>query len=111
MSQSIETETKTVSLLFAGEPQPFGGLSNEQELAKLCPPEFNKDNLWVIYASKIFFGGANITDWKWRSVKDEERQRQMVCLLGLLGSFDLSHEDKEAVAGWILSKILSEVPE
>ena len=40
----------------------------------------------------------------------EERQRKLSCFKSLLGSFDIKHEDKEAVAGWMLSEMLTEVP-
>ena len=35
----------------------------------------------------------------------------MGCFQGVLGTFGLRHEDKEAVAGWMLSEMLAEVPE
>ena len=104
-------ETQTTSPLFAGNVQPFDGLSNERELAKLCPPEFKRGNPWSSYASRVFFGGANITNWKWKSDDKAMRNGQMGCFYSLLGTFGLPHEDKEAVAGWMLSEMLTEVPE
>ncbi len=104
-------ETQATSPLFAGNGQPFGGLSNERELAKLCPPEFKRGNPWSSYASRVFFGGANIANWKWKSDDEAVRRHQKGCFHGLLGTFDLKHEDKEAVAGWMLSEMLTEVPE
>ena len=98
--------------LFAGGPEPLGGLSNERELARICPDEFRKrNNPWHRYASKLFFEGGNIAHWKWKSDNEEERKRQLRCLQGVLAGFDLSHEDKEALAGWMLSEMLVEVPE
>ena len=104
-------ETQTTSPLFAGQPWPLGGLSNERELAKTCPPKFKNGNAWSSYASRVFFGGANIANWKWKSDDEAVRRHQKGCFHGLLGTFDLKHEDKEAVAGWMLSEMLTEVPE
>lgn len=30
--------------------------------------------------------------------------------MGLLQTFDIPHEDKESVAGWMLSEMLNEIP-
>ena len=98
-------------LLFEGEPELLGGLSNEDELDGLCPKEFRRRNRWSEYASKLFFCGANISNWKWKSENDEEKRKQLNCFSGLLSSFSISHQGKEAVAGWMLSEMLSEVPE
>jgi len=105
-------EKDPVEILFSGKPGYFGGLSNEEELAQVCPGEFKKkENPWSEYASRLFFGGANISNWKWATDNQEERKQQLACLHGVLGGFALDHKDKEAVAGWMLSKILTEVPE
>lgn len=102
---------KIDDLLFSGKPQVFGGLSNELELEEVCPSEFREENSWSDYASKIFFMGADISKWKWRETDPEERKKKLQCFDGLLGSFGISHEGKEAVAGWMLSVMLEEVPE
>lgn len=104
-------EAKTATVLFTGQPQPLGGLSNEDELAKACPDEFRSDNPWSDYAMKIFFEGGSTANWKWKSDDKAERNRQIGCFQSVLGTFSLPHEDKEAVAGWMLSEILTEVPE
>ncbi len=97
--------------LFSGSPLPFGGLSNELELAKACPPEFRKLNPWSAYADRLFFAGADISNWQWTSSNPDVRSKQLACLRGLLGTFELSHDDKEAVSGWMLSQMLAAVPE
>lgn len=97
--------------LFAGNPKIFGGLTNEDELARLCPKEFQDNNSWSDYAMKLFFRGGNIANWKWKSEETATRRHQRGCFSGLLGTFGLSHGDKTAVAGWMLSEMLSEVPE
>ncbi len=96
--------------LFAGEPGFFGGLSNETELAELCPAGFKTDNPWSDYASRLFSMGGSSRNWKWKSDDGDVCKRQMGCLHGLLGTFELSHQDKLAVAGWMLSEMLAEVP-
>jgi len=99
------------NLLFSGSPEMLGGLTNEDDLAKACPEEFQRDNPWSEYASKLFFMGGSIKNWKWKSEDNKVKGRQFACFRGLLGTFGLPHEDKEAVAGWMLSEMLMEVPE
>ena len=97
--------------LFSGEPVIFGGVSNERELAEICPNEFKKNNPWSSLASDLFFMGGKINHWKFKSDNPVVYRHQLACLRGLLGSFEISHEDKEAIAGWMLSEMLQEVPE
>jgi hypothetical protein len=97
--------------LFAGQPGILGGLSNEDELAGLCPEEFKNKNPWSDYAMKLFYRGGNIANWKWKSNYGSARRHQRGCFSGLLGTFSLPYQAKTAVAGWMLSEMLSEVPE
>lgn len=99
------------TVLFSGRPEPFGGLSNEDELVKACPDKFKGDNAWSNYAMQLFYKGGNIANWKWKTEDKTERHRQLGCFRGLLGTFGIKHEHKEAVAGWMLSEMLSEIPE
>lgn len=97
--------------LFAGTRAPFGGLSNERELVSLCPDEFSHSNKWVRMASTIFFEGAHhIQDWSFKSNDVEVVKKQINLLDGLLRGFGLGHAEKEAVAGWMLSEMLNDVP-
>lgn len=98
------------STLFSGTALGFGGLSNEKELVAACPQEFKKTNAWSYAAMMYLCGEVNASAWTLKSPDDAERQRQRHCFRGLLSGFDLSHEDKAAVAGWMLSEMLSEVP-
>ncbi|MFH1859334.1 MAG: hypothetical protein ABIJ80_03725 [Patescibacteria group bacterium] len=98
-------------LLFAGNPEPLGGLTNEDELAKACPEEFQRDNPWSKYAMRLFYSGGKIKNWEWKVEDKETKNKQFGCFQGLLGTFGLRHEDKTAVAGWMLSEMLVEVPE
>lgn len=101
----------TTTDLFSGEPRSSGGLSNEQELAKICPAQFRSDNPWSDYAMRLFSLGGNIANWKWKSIDALEKRRQRACFKALLGTSDLTLEDKMAVAGWMLFEMLIEVPE
>lgn len=97
--------------LFGGSPLPFGGLSNEEELARQVPEVFRRaGNPWSELVNSIFFGGADTTSWSWKASDPETRKRQVACLRGALSGFGLSHEEKEAVCGWMLSEMLTEVP-
>ena len=104
-------EKDPIDVLFSGKPEFFGGLSNEEELAQVCPEEFKKNNPWSDYVSRVFYYGADIRNWKWVTDDQNIRLTQLGYLRGVLGGFALDHKDKEAVAGWMLSRILTEVPE
>jgi hypothetical protein len=97
-------------VLFSGEQLPFGGLSNEKVLASACPREFKNVSRWSDYVARCFVTDVTTAGWKWKSADAAERRRQRECFLGLLESFDLPHDDKVAIAGWMLSEMLSEVP-
>lgn len=102
---------QAVSPLFAGILEYLGGLSNEGELAKVCPEEFRRNNPWSDYVSSLFrTGNADMAGWKWKSDNQAERRRQMEYFLSLIDTFDLKREDKEAVTCWMLSEMLVEVP-
>lgn len=107
---NTEPAASATHLLFSGTPEPFGALSNERLLAKVCPREFVKTNPWSTYAMKLFFNGGSIKDWTWRTDDAAVRMKQRACFYGLLGSYVIQHEDKEAVAGWMLSEMLTECP-
>lgn len=107
----MSTVVQAATLLFAGRPEFLGGLTNEEELAKACPGQFRDDNSWSNYTMQLFFRGGTVSNWEWKSDDKAERTRQFNCFHGLLGTFGLSQADKEAVAGWMLSEMLKEVPE
>jgi len=97
-------------MLFDGEPSVFGGLSNEQELMKRCSEEFLESSPWSDYAYKMFERGVDMSNWKWNAKDQETREHQKECLVSLLRTYGLGQFDKEAVAGWMLSVMLKEVP-
>lgn len=99
--------------LFSGSPGFLGGLSNERELARYMPDRFRvgwNTDPWCKVAANVFYLGANITGWKFKTTDKKERQRQVSCLSGALGGFDLKHEEKMGLCGWMLSEMLTEVP-
>lgn len=98
--------------LFKGEQEEFGGLGNESDLLEICPAEFKKNhyNKWVKYAEAMYCYGADVSDWKWKSDHEKEREKQWSCLQAILKSPDLSQNDKNALAAWMLSEMLLEVP-
>lgn len=91
-------------LLCSGTPGGFGGLSNEQELAQQCPQEFKKGNRWTQIVEISFVAGTKKTPLKFKTDDQALRVKQWECFKALLGTFDLSHQDKVAVAGWMLSE-------
>ncbi len=97
-------------ILFSGEPELLGGLSNEDKLYEVCPEKFKKNNPWSEYAMRLFYSGGKIGHWKWKSQDEKERGKQFACFYSLMGSFGIPHEGKKAVAGWMLSEMLEEVP-
>lgn len=101
--------TAAASLFPETSPFSLGGLPNEDELARICPQEFKKRNPWSDYASKVFYEGAIIDNWQWKSNDPAVQRRQKECFSGVLSGF-MPHEKKEAVAGWMLSEMLTEVP-
>lgn len=108
--QEKENLEKIRILLFSGNPTAFG-LSNEDALVRACPVEFKKRNDWSGYAAKLFFCGGMMTNWEWKSSEKEEQKKQFACFSSLLSTWGIAHEDKEAVAGWMLSEMLVKVPE
>ncbi len=97
--------------LFAGQRLIFGGLSNEEELVKECPDEFKRGSAWSAFAMGIFYNGCDKSNWKWKSPDSAVCAHQLACFYGLLTSFEISHQEKDSVAGWMLSEMLVEVPE
>ncbi len=100
------------NILFSGKISPFGGLSNEKQLFQACPSEFRdwQYNEFCKYAESIFFSGASYKNWSWKTQDAIEQLKQLTILRALLRSFESKHEHKIAIAGWMLSEILNEVP-
>ena len=97
-------------LLFTSSLSPLRSLTNLAELVKVCPKKFQRDNVWSNYAMKFFYDGGNTKNWQWKSNNQKIKDKQFICFLGLLMTFGLQDKDKKAVAGWMLSEMLIEIP-
>jgi hypothetical protein len=99
------------AVLFAGQPSETEGLSNEDVLVALCPEQFKVENEWSIYAMMLYFQGGQITQWSWKSNDLATKQHQLACFKSVLQTFGLRHIEREAIAGWMLSEMLTVCPE
>ena len=73
-----------------------------------CPLEFfAEDNLWQAKARKLY-SSVDTSEWKWKTPDNSLRERELLVVLSLLSSFWISRDQKTAVAGWMLSEILSD---
>ncbi len=97
--------------LFSGQPHSQGGLSNEKQLARHCPPQFCLGNAWTQFARLFNVQGADVREWTWKTADSSIQTKQLHCLVGLLSSKVLPETFKAATAGWMLSEMLSELPE
>ena len=86
-------------ILFKGHQTPLG-LSNIKELVEKCPPEFKEENCWLnhwsIYCMVVVFikESTNIVGWWWKTDDVIIRTNQLTCFIALIGTQDLSFEDK-----------------
>ncbi len=102
------------NILFSGTPYDscgvYGGISNQQELVKVCPEEFkNTDNAWRKFAQMVCSHGARCKDWKWKFGKESvEKIPWLTTLIKNTGG--LSDEEVLDLAAWMLSEMLSEIP-
>lgn len=94
----------------------FGGVPNLDELRSACPSEFKASNTcWSQAANAIFYTG-----WT-----DERQERAMELFIAeeaetmrgqvdyfntVLGCYELPHNDKSAICGWLLSLMFRECP-
>ena len=96
---------------FVGKALPFGGTSADHELDAALPDE-HLSGEWSDFAQKLFFEGSDgVNSWPFVDDDAEVVQQKLNLLRGLLGSFELDHERKMAVGGWMLSEMLATVPE
>ena len=94
---SIFPETKAVDVAF-----PVLDRKTMAEWVKRAE-EANYDHRFGRMASMLFFKGGKVP--KGDGVSDEEYSRGRAYLQVWLGSWDPKHEEKELVAGYILSLI------
>ncbi len=91
-------------MLCSGTPFGFGGLSNEQELVQSCPEDFKRGNRWTEIAYFTFVEGTKKTKLAFNTDDKALQTKQWDCFKALLHSFDIDHNLKIAVLGWMLSE-------
>lgn len=97
--------------LFAGEPISSGGLTNERELVRICPETFRRGNDWSYFAMRLKHRKYETSNWMWKSKDLHKQHHQLERLQGILRSLGLELGDMYAVAGWMLSEMLTQIPE
>lgn len=100
--------------LFSGKIVHGGGLSNGTGLWENCPDKFKTPNSWSKLASELFSGKGSFffQELEWVSNDGVKRDHQKSCLYGILTTDRkiLAPEQKNAIAGWMLSVMLKELP-
>jgi|GEM_PF-1541941 len=101
--------------LFTGIVDKWGILLNTPDLNKSCPEEFRQENnAWRKYATKMVELGCEVSNWKFKSDNTEVQKRQKKVLRALMRStayFIPQNEQMKDVVAWMLSEMLSEIPE
>lgn len=99
------------SSLFDGKILGPGNVSNEKELTVLCPKEFfDSENPWSLCAAFFILHGTKMLGWKWKTQDYKVRVQQALHLEEIMASPTLEHDHRQAIAGWMLSEMLREVP-
>ena len=80
-------------------------------MADRCLDASRQGNAWNECVGRLSFQGASVAGRRWKSPVVVKRRSRAVCLSGLLESFGLKKDGKEAVAGRLLSEMLVEVSE
>lgn len=70
----------------------------------------NYNHPWCEFFSTIFFLGYDFKKCQWISADVRVQKHELKCLKIFMSSWNLSHEKKEAVSGWMLSNMFKEVP-
>jgi hypothetical protein len=88
-----------------------GGINllDVKQVLRECPDEFKKTGPWTRFAAKLMIIGLDSSNWKWK-ISSEERYKWIIKLVYLRGSPNFTIEDKMYIGGWMLSEMLSEVP-
>ena len=108
----LEVYVNKKEFLFTGELLRPKGLSNEGTLAIECPQEFfDPDNPWSsCAASYILKGRTDLRGWKWKTNDQQTRIQQVLRLEEIVSGSSLDADHQRAVAGWMLSEMLRQVP-
>lgn len=105
--------------LFTEKPRD---LNEVEELIGACPDKFKEyGNPWTRYAIGFKYLqestelGVLTENWKWRAKKLSVREHQFKCFKKYLYSYGLKYPIKkeymDAIAGWMLSKMLKKIPQ
>ncbi len=98
-------------LLFVARVQPDGTIRDPDVLVGACPQVFQEGNRWVECAKRLEPKvDMDVCDWIWKDEDPQIRGTQLQVLLAIQWS-DLKKEDRHAIAGWVLSEMLQEVPQ
>lgn len=88
--------------------------TNEIDLHRHCPPEFRDSaNPWNVYARRLFYEGGMFTSWDWNLMSRADKadlEKKFTNLLRATNS-QLHDDDRVAILAWMLSQMLSAVPE
>ncbi|PCI90521.1 hypothetical protein COB18_00325 [Candidatus Kaiserbacteria bacterium] len=96
---------------FEGTRLAFGGLSNEDQLLDICPPNFeDSGNPWRKVAEKFRLEKEGTDHWEWKTGDEDERQKQMIYFEALSAAVHLSGIDRDILMSWMLSEMLAEIP-
>ena len=107
----FETESISLPAPFSGTTGDFGALSNAVGLLMLCPDKFKLfSNPWNILAFQVLTLGADMKDWDFKSPGREVAVKQLSLLRAVRRTPALSADGRVALAGWMLSEMLTEVP-
>lgn len=101
------------------DPHFFRGIvnqrpTNEIDLQQHCPAEFRDGtNPWNVYARRLFHEGGMFTSWDWKLMSRADKadlEKKFTSLLRATNS-QLHDDDRIAVLAWMLSGMLSDIPE
>lgn len=86
-------------------------LSNQEELAGLCPVNFKDiNNPWRKFVEKIWKEkGVSVENWSWKN--SEKSVKQSSYFSTLLSTTRLNEENKLNLMAWMLSEMIDEIPE
>ena len=68
------------------------------------------NNQWLRYIKDVFLRDFNTSGWKWKSENKEVQKMQLNFFSIIFMASRLPLERRVAIAGWMLSEMLKEVP-
>lgn len=119
LDKFVASNQKLNALIFAGTPnEKLIGISNEEDLIENFNFNLHRSSAWTHFVfqfsiSRVDRSKEMMDEWKWISKSIEEITVQYDLFISLLGSNNPKLKDnnnKCALAGFILSNMLSAVP-